>query len=216
MKCFSVSDKCDVERVLREVLSKEGYSHYRVKRFGRIIEYRLGLFNKIRLIHYSSDNSIEVCCTDNRVYNRLYSYLKPYSKPMDFRRNASMKTDTNPIDQLAGLVIERNILLSKVSDSRRDLVITSIVSIVFLTICTVLGLPVNLIGFILLVLAIPMLLIGFKNRQYLNQPELQYTPILYFRYRKKLAIIEEDIERLMTLIPSSCREKEVLRQILRE
>ncbi len=214
MKCFKVSDRVDVENILKELLDREGYRGYSVKRFSRMIEYKLGLFNKVRLIHYSSDRCIEVCCSDNKVYDKLYDRLRSYIRSIGYKREDSRERDSNLVNQLSSLVIERNILLSKVRDSRRDLVITSIVSLAFLIVCLLLKLPISLVAFILLILVVPMLLIGSKNRQYLRQPELQYIPILYFRYRKKLAIIEEEINKLMMLIPDSHREKLVLKQAI--
>jgi len=200
----------NVENFLKDFLKREGYSNYSIKRFGRIVEYRLGLFKKIRLIYYSSNRSIDVCCS-GKLCNKLYSYVKLYS---GVTSSKTSKRSSDLIDQVSKLVIEKNILLSKVRDSRRDLIITSIVSIVFLTICIILRLSVSLTMFILLILVVPMLFIGSKSRHYLSQPELQYTPILYFSYRKKLAIIEEEIRRLMILIPDSRGEKEVLKQVL--
>ena len=201
----------NVEKFLKDFLKREGYRNYSIRRFGRIVEYRLGLFKKIRLIYYSSNRSIDVCCS-GKLCNKLYSYVKLYSGVTSSKKKSKGSSDL--IDQVSKLVIEKNILLSKVRDSRRDLIITSIVSIVFLTICIILRLSVSLTMFILLILVVPMLFIGSKSRHYLSQPELQYTPILYFSYRKKLAIIEEEIRRLMILIPDSRGEKEVLKQVL--
>jgi len=202
----------NVEKFLKDFLKREGYRNYSIRRFGRIVEYRLGLFKKIRLIYYSSNRSIDVCCS-GKLCNKLYSYVKLYS---GVTSSKTSKRSSDLIDQVSKLVIEKNILLSKVRDSRRDLIITSIVSIVFLTICIILRLSVSLTMFILLILVVPMLFIGSKSRHYLSQPELQYTPILYFSYRKKLAIIEEEIRRLMILIPDRRGEKEVLKQVLRK
>ena len=212
MKCFSIEGEKNVEKFLKDFLKREGYSNYSIRRFGRIVEYRLGLFKKIRLIYYSSNRSIDVCCS-GKLCNKLYSYVKLYSGVTSSKKS---KRSSDLIDQVSKLVIERNILLSKVRDSRRDLIITSIVSIVFLTICIILRLSVSLTMFILLILVVPMLFIGSKSRHYLSQPELQYTPILYFSYRRKLAIIEEEIRRLMILIPDNRGEKEVLKQVLRK
>ncbi len=179
--------------------------------YGRIIVFKTGLFKKVKLIYYHSSNSYQLC-GDKDILKELQTYLSlKLGRPLYSVKVTREKSKRGVEDRIAELLIERNIVYHKYRYSRETLVFLLAVAVLMLLFIMLNELhdPVIYLSttlFILICSIVPFRRLFSK---------IYYVPIQYWRYKRRLEEIDEEIIKLKKLLPKEHRLHEIIEVNLR-
>ncbi len=183
----------EIKGIVEEYVRSLG-KNARPRRAGRLYIYKVGLTSKIVLAPYS-DGTIYLIVPER--HEALLSRLAPYVYREPPRRR-------DAVDQVLDLVIERQILLSKVRTARLALAM-SLILIALGPVVVVAGL--RMAGVLLSALGLLSLFIPVGLHRFWASSTGTAVPVLYPRYRRRLEEVTAEIKALSIGLPVRDRER---------